>query len=253
MKFLFIALVLFSCNISPKKGQPYAVESLDTIATAPVSINAKPLLFEQAFVKGTTQQVKNSTFNLYGITIGHLKIASGRIVLCDPLHIDEYGIPFTQTFPDGDFPVQLSIAHFQQEELTAFARIKFSEAPVARWEMALQKDQEPRAVGSKDFHGYGVDGGVAVFIDEQASKALDQKIAANFDSELFASMDAHRHDNWRYGMYNFGAHNLAIFTTGFGDGRYATYIGFDAEGKPCRLLTDFGLFDWRKQEGYKTE
>ncbi len=67
------------------------------------------------------------------------------------------------------------------------------------------------------------------------------------DTELYKEMDKHYHKNWRYTMYNFGQHNLAAFTTGFGDGRYATYIGFDANGKPCRLLSDFGLFDWRKK------
>jgi hypothetical protein len=46
-------------------------------------------------------------------------------------------------------------------------------------------------------------------------------------------------------MYNFGKHNLAVFTTGLGDGCYNTYIGFDAKGQPCRLLTDFAIFDWR--------
>ncbi len=34
---------------------------------------------------------------------------------------------------------------------------------------------------------------------------------------------------------------LATFTTGYGDGCYATYIGFDKEGHACQLLTDFEL------------
>jgi hypothetical protein len=48
-------------------------------------------------------------------------------------------------------------------------------------------------------------------------------------------------------MYNFGKYNLAAFTTGLGDGKYATYIGYDAAGKPCRLLSDFKLFDWKEK------
>jgi|GEM_PF-1178656 len=32
--------------------------------------------------------------------------------------------------------------------------------------------------------------------------------------------------------------------TTYGDGCYATYIGFDKEGHPCQLLTDFGLVAW---------
>jgi hypothetical protein len=52
------------------------------------------------------------------------------------------------------------------------------------------------------------------------------------------------HNNWEFVVYNFGGHNLACFSTGFGDGTYATYVGYDANGKICRLLTDFGLVIW---------
>jgi hypothetical protein len=60
-------------------------------------------------------------------------------------------------------------------------------------------------------------------------------------------MDKHYHNTWRYAMFNFGQHNLVSFTTGMGDGHYATYIGYDANGKICRLLSDFDLFNWRKK------
>ena len=67
------------------------------------------------------------------------------------------------------------------------------------------------------------------------------------DGAVYKEMEKHTHYDWRYAMYDFGQHNLAAFTSGFGDGRYSTYIGFAANGKPCRLITDFGLFDWRKK------
>lgn len=46
-------------------------------------------------------------------------------------------------------------------------------------------------------------------------------------------------------MYNFKGNTIAAFTTGIGDGRFASYIGFDAAGKPCKLVTDFGLLKWK--------
>jgi hypothetical protein len=245
MKYILIAFILLGChNIHRKSAPKISTEALDTIKSAPARIVATPVLFETAFIKGTTQKAKDSTFKLYGITIGKIKIVSGHVVICDPMHIDEYGIPFTQVFPTGEFPVQLSIARLGNEELTAFARINFSEEPVERWEFALQKGQAPIPVGGKEMHGYGVDGSVAIFIDEEASKVLDRKTVADFNGEVFKEMQKHYHDMWKYTMYNFGKYNLAAFSTGLGDGRYATYIGFDAKGQPCRLLTDFRLFDW---------
>ena len=139
MKYILIALTLLSCNsINRKNSLTISTEPVDTIQSRPAKLDAQPLLFEAAFIKGTTHKVKNATVNLYGITIGKLKITSGYIVACDPGHIDEYGIPFTQAFPKGEFPVQLAIAKVENEETIAFARISFSEEPVAKWEFALQ-------------------------------------------------------------------------------------------------------------------
>jgi hypothetical protein len=251
MKYIFIALVLFGCKNGsrPEDATKFSTEVLDTIQSIPPKIVAAPHLFETAFIKGTTQNGKSATVNLYGITIGKIKVISGHIIACDPLHIDEYGKPFTQVFPTGEFPVQLSIAEVAGEETAAFARINFSDEPVVKWQLALLEGQQPLPVGDKEIHGYSVDAGVGIFMDQQATKALDTKRIWDLESkhELFKEMNKHYHGGWRYAIYNFGEHNLAAFTTGVGDGRYATYIGFDADGKPCRLVTDFRLFDWQKK------
>ncbi len=244
-----VLLTLLSCNNFKQRERPsIAREALDTITTTASNNLVAPNLFETAFIKGTKQKVKESDFSLYGITIGKIKVVSGHLIVCDPLHIDKYGIPFTQLFPTGEFPVQLSIAKLENEELTAFARIKFSDEPVTRWEFALQKDQQPLPVGGEEMHTYGIDGGVVIFVDEAAAKVLDPKTVENFESILFKEMEKNYREVWKYVMYNIEPHNLACFSTGLGDGRYATYIGFDATGKPCRLLTDFNLFDWRNNE-----
>lgn len=249
MKYILIAFSFFACqSISRHHNSPkVSTEVLDTIKPLPGRVVATPTLFETAFNKGTTQSLNDKILHLYGVTIGKIKIVSGHIIACDPMHIDEYGIPFTQAFPTGEFPVQLSIAKLDNAETIAFARINFGDESVSKWEFALLEGQAPIAVGGEEMHGYGVDGGVGIFVDEQASQVLDKKKAENMDAEVFKEMEKHYHDRWKYTMYNFGKHNLAAFSTGLGDGRYATYIGFDAKGKPCRLVTDFGIIDWKKK------
>jgi hypothetical protein len=247
MKYLFIALIFISChNISGNKNeQQIATEVLDTIQTSPPTITAEPAIFESAFVLGTTQKTKNSQITLYGVNIGKLKVSSGRLIACDPMHMDEYGKPFTQLFPTGEFPVQLAIANAGDVETIAFSRINFSDEPVARWEFALLEGQTQLPIGKEKMHGYSVDASVGAFIDEAAKNALDLSSVDNMDGALYKELDKHYRPNWRYAMYDFGEHNMAAFTSGYGDGYYATYIGFDAQGNPCRLLTDFGLFDWK--------
>ncbi|HMJ46256.1 MAG TPA: DUF4241 domain-containing protein [Ferruginibacter sp.] len=245
MKYILIAFIFLSCNnIHHNDSVNISTEALDTIKTRPAKLEAKPVLFEAAYIKGTTHRVKSTTISFYGITIGKIKIVSGYIIACDPGHIDEYGIPFTQAFPTGEFPVQLSILKLDEAESIAFARINFNDEPVEKWEFALLEGQDPIPVGGKKMHGYSVDLGVGIFVDKEAVKVLDQSNLTQSDAELYKEMDKHYHNDWKYTMYNFGTHNLGAFSTGFGDGYFATYIGFDAKGKPCRLLTDFGLCDW---------
>ena len=248
MKYLLIAFILLSCH-HIERDVPISAEKLDTIRTASMPIVATPVLFETAFIKGTTMQVNKVTANLYGITIGKLKVPSGHIIACDPLHIDEYGKPYTQLFPAGEFPMQLSIANVDNQETVAFARIKFSDAPVVKWELALLAGEEPIPVGDKKIHGYATDASLGIFVDSQAIKSLDIKRIQELEggSDLFKEMRKHYHNNWQYAMYSFGNNNLAVFSSGAGEGRYASYIGFDAAGQPCRLLTDFDLFDWKKK------
>jgi hypothetical protein len=252
MKYLLMAFLFIACKNMPGKenAQKISNEVLDTIKTPPARVEAAPLLFENAFQVGTTQQLKGSTYNFYGITIGKLKVTSGRIVACDPLHVDEYGKPFTQLFPTGEFPVQLSIAKLGHGEVVAFSRIAFNDDPVERWEFALLEGQASIPVGGEEMHGYSVDAGVGIFMDEAGIKNLDTKRIWDMEGkhEIFQEMNKHYHNDWKYTMFNFGNHNMAAFTTGLGDGRYATYIGFNAKGQPCRLLTDFGLFEWKQKD-----
>lgn len=246
MRYALIIIIGLFCSCeSEKKPVQFSTETLDTIKTVPTAITAQPVLFESAFVLGTTHKLNDSTVKLCGINIGNIRIPSGKLVACDPILIEEYGIPFTYQFPTGEFPVQLSIAKQGPEERIAFARIKFSDEPVAKWEFALLKDQEPLPVGGKKMYGFVVDGGLGIFADAEAIKVLNVEPMQSLNDSVYREMDKHTHFDWRYNVHEFGNHNLAMFSTGFGDGRYSTYIGFDANGKPCRLLTDMDLFSWK--------
>jgi len=251
MRYLFIilAMSLLACkNIKKKFETPAPVvstEKLDSVAVAPTNNVVKPVIFETAFMKGTTEKVNNKTVSLFGVNIGKLKVPTGHLIACDPTLMEEYARPFTQVFPTGEFPVQVALAKLENDETIAFARVYFSDAPVVKWEVALLKEEEPIGVFDDEKHGYIVDAGVACFMDEGALKKIDVTAFHSLDSDLYQQMNKHYRNTWRYTMYNAGEYNFAAFSAGVGDGRYSTYIGFDAAGKPCRLLTDFNLFEWK--------
>jgi Protein of unknown function (DUF4241) len=49
-------------------------------------------------------------------------------------------------------------------------------------------------------------------------------------------------------MLPLGDVNAAMFHSGWGDGFYSSWFGFDAEGKVAALLTDFNTIEWAKSE-----
>lgn len=254
MKALIIYFLFYfsitACNDIDKFGGGPSVSNkpIDTIETAPSEVTALPHLFETAFIKGSTQIREMDTISLYGVNIGKLKVPTGTIIACDPMHIDEYGIPFTQVFPTGEFPVQVAVAKIKSEERIAFARISFSDAPVVKWAFALRRGDKEMPIGGEDRPGYSVDAGVGVFIDSASNKSLNRDYVTNMDTGIYLELEKNYRRVWRYAIFNFKDYNLATFSSGFGDGYYSSYIGFDANGKPCRLLTDFNVLDWNMKK-----
>jgi hypothetical protein len=243
---LLVTLMVACKNKSVKEDSKpvYSKETLDTILSPSIPIVSKPELFEKAFIKGNQAMSNGVMFDLFGFDIGKLKISSGRIISCDPWLMDEYAKPYKDSFPIGNFPMQLSLARLKDVEVVAFARILFSDKPVVRWSYALLPGQENIPIGGKEIIGYHVDAQLGLFMDQAAYQALQKDTVNNRRTVILKATSTHKHEGWRYGIYEYENQNLAVFTSGIGDGRYANYIGYDANGKICRLLTDFAIFNW---------
>ncbi|MDU0370016.1 DUF4241 domain-containing protein [Hymenobacter endophyticus] len=206
------------------------------------AVSARPTAFETCFFPGAKIRQDSTTLRFSRSYLGCLPISSGRIVATDPVSMSQK--PFTTAFPKGRFPVELAVAHFGNDERVAFARILFSSEPVAKWEMALLTGQEPLPMSGETYYGYPVDGGTGMFIDASHVSGLERFLstdATNFNKVFISSF----RDGKAGLLYAAQGDTLATFLTGLGDGHYATYVGFDAQHQPCRLLTDFQLVDWK--------
>lgn len=224
-------------------------EPLDTVRQV-YTVVARPTIFERAFITGTTAGKGATRIRLTGIEVGRIKSQSGKMLACDPIVMQDAN-PFYADFPIGEFPVQLAVAKFGDDERVAFSRILFSVKPVAKWEMARQRGQKPLPVFGPDLYGYSVDGSVGLFIDSVANQEFGSLVKKDFNTWIHVfneEIDKHMRNSWSFTVFDFQEHNLVAFTTGFGDGRYGSYIGYDANGQICQLLTDFGLVDWIKDK-----
>ena len=217
-------------------------DTVKPVISTAFSGKAFPVLFEAAFDSGTTAKQGDMNYAFKIFEIGKIKIESGKIIACDPVVMRD-GIPFTRVFPVGEFPVELAMAKTINDERVAFSRITFSDRDVAKWEFALQPGQKPIELKDTAFYCYGVDAGTGIFIDSIANNIFVSRGQAEWERVFISGAE----DNGYKGYtYNFDGHSLATFSTGYGDGCYATYIGFDETGNICRLLTDFALVSWWK-------
>ena len=105
---------------------------------------------------------------------------------------------------------------------SVLAWVKFSDAPVWRWEQALSEDEDVASLEPGQMFGCPVDSGCACFAEpdaEQPEGLLDE----GFDESIQA-----------------GDH-LVAFTSGWGDGKYACFWGLDADGATAVLTMDVEL------------
>ena len=171
--------------------------------------------------------------------VGRLVVTSGRIIVCDP----SYGsgrTPLERTISPGKYPVVLSSA----DGRICCAMLRLRKRKVVRWEMAVWPGQSTADLEGDDYYGYGVDAGTAAFLDADQDARLDQLYED--DRGLFDHRARTRDDpfagEWAERVFDEqSGGNLLAFTSGYGDGRYASYWGLDSKGEPVCLVTDFNM------------
>lgn len=169
------------------------------------------------------------SFTLCLTNIADIRIMSGKVVACDGFVFESE--PLEAEFPTGIFPVCLAVAQFTNDQRVACAAILFSTNAAVRWEFC---------------GGYGVDSGTGCYMDVKAAKLRDKQTKLEPDSymKVIAAMEKHRVDTWDWASIALDETtgiNFVLFSSGFGDGGYNCFVGYDATGKPTRLVTDFSI------------
>lgn len=216
-------------------------------------------VFDLAFVPGFSVESHDSyegktrieTVSFRVVEAGTLKTPSGRVCAADPFVQLADAKPFTQAVPAGAFPVRLAVAHFPSGDVrVAFARVFFSDAPVVRWAMAVVEGQDIRTLKADEIFGYGVDAGTGSFFDPVAGQAAAKLLDADGDAWEAWQTEGEANGPKVIGPYSFlldlplGDANAVMFHSGWGDGFYASWFGYDANGHVAALVTNFAIIDW---------
>jgi hypothetical protein len=223
------------------------------VAASQAVMEGGPAIFTDAFTPGHSVMDDSRRVTFQPRLLGQFKLPSGRLVACDPFWCGpDLASPFLKEVPAGEFPVQLAIADFGDDQRVAFARIQFSREPVVRWEMALIPGDDVAVLQPGDILGYGVDAGTGSFMDMQAWQVFNTRMenrAEGFDDHLVGELEKNDVPTWSWLMMDVGPGSVALFSSGFGDGQYATYWGYDARGGMAVVLTDFYVVDWNPAAG----
>jgi len=204
-----------------------------------------PKHLENAYENGFTYKDEEDNFyRLYCYEIGNLNILEGSIIACDPFLFNN-NLPFTTKFPTGSFPIQLAVAQTNDDERVAFSRIKFSNKIPNSWTLAVCEGQDLSKLDENEIFGYGVDAGTGAFMDISGAREFMNFLAEKEDNykELIDEMEKSYRHTWDWLLWERNHTNVAMFKSGWGDGFYATYIGFDNSRNICRLVTDFAVLD----------
>jgi hypothetical protein len=178
---------------------------------------------------------------------GELSLPSGQVVACDPGYLQHADLwtPFARVVPPGRYPVRVSVVHLDTGAVrVALASLILDPAPPVRFELATRPGEDVTTLEPGESYGHGVDSGTSCFLDLRAARDVHERCQRwerhrqGEPPELAVARDRH----WSNAVLDpdMGL-NMVLFPSGIGDGRYASYWGFDAAGRLVGLVTDFKL------------
>jgi hypothetical protein len=186
------------------------------------------------------------------IHAGDLVLTTGKLIACDPFSLDMGA--FVTPVPLGAFPVELSLAVYPDgDRRVAAAMLRFSQARPETWYVARAADLYPEHLPEGVYYGYSVESGTGCFVDEAvvAAWAVASGWGAHeYNPEAWKYLEKWQ-DRLREAFADGGdisctldmsaiyPSNLILFGSGWGDGTYPTFIGYDAQEQLVCVVTDF--------------
>jgi hypothetical protein len=202
-------------------------------------------IFNEAFTDGFAVSLNGASYKFRSQLIGEIRLTSGKLIACDAFVTGE--APFSKSVPVGSFPLYVAIAGIGEDERIGFAKIVFAPGQIESWELATTEGQDASTLKKGEIFGYGVDSGTGAFMDVEALRAYEaqRKLGGEkFDQRLFDELDkTYRHTRSWY-LLQTDKGTVAMFSSGYGDGVYPTYRGYDGAGKLVAVITDFGVVPW---------
>ena len=205
----------------------------------------------------TEKMIENMAVDV--LDIGPVHFPTGTIFACDPMVELEDALPFLQSIPAGTYPVKICVAPSEQYgDRYACVKVEVSQEKPVRYELGMTGNEELDAVlGDDDYFGFGVDAGMGCIADIQTQAAFKAYWARRLEedpdidpyNDLFCDLleeNAKAHPEYQGSCGDWlnwpvpdTDCSLPIFASGWGDGYYPVYFGYDAKGEVCAVYVRF--------------
>ncbi|MCL2116308.1 MAG: DUF4241 domain-containing protein [Methanobrevibacter sp.] len=193
-------------------------------------------------------------------SIGEITITSEKITVTDPLvYMDRNTNYYLQKVPTGKFPIYICAAMMgDYGDRYVAVKLEFSDKIASRYEEALIGNEDLDNFEEGDYFGFFVDAGLGTIVDENTINAYcdfeeewdknNPNAASIYDdyfSEIFENSykkypEYQREDgdwiNWTIPNTEF---QVPMFQSGFGDGLYPVYFGYDENNEVVNLIIHF--------------
>jgi len=202
--------------------------------------------FPRLLTVGSRYHTDKADYVIERHRLADVMLPTGRIVGCDPLTCED-AEAFSVAVPPGRYPAWAWIAVLLKESgeewqrRVAALQLEIGGGDAVRWELALIDGQDVSELGEDQFFGYGVDAGTGTLIDESAARLLAQWEWEQVE-EVFVPNpypDAPVPGSITAVIDHATGANVVSVTSGWGDGAYPTFIGYDASGGIASFVTDF--------------
>lgn len=234
-------------KLQPSKEWKTRYDEVKELLTSPVNYAE---CFEMKEIQGK---------EIFILDMGDISFPTGDILVRDPLvwlNRDEKA--YLQSVPKGRFRIETLVVKLEEDHYRyALSRVKFRESlPVIYYE-ALKGDENLDDVDDDSIFGFNVDAGLATIVDVETRNAYcdfedkwyaenpDKNIYDDFFAAIFAKSAEENPLYQRDGgdWINFKIPNselsIPMIQSGFGDGRYPVYFGYDENGKLCDLVVEY--------------
>lgn len=187
---------------------------------------------------------------------GQIILTTGKVVCTDPMY-RELALPQSWTVAHGQYPVYLYIGlEKDYQGRVAYAELNIKDEIPKYWELSLISNELLTDSFERKMNGlYPVENGLSCFADFESFKVYEQEIAdfyqvhknGNYFNDVLEKLfsanqkvpKSSRGEDWINYKPAKANGNIIMFGSGYGDGLYPRYVGYDKNGRVVKLVTDF--------------